>query len=91
VSFSFEHSYKQGYARKTIILDRDKFFKLSDYEKIDYQNGLQVKTGNIVENLSLLQGFLYDIINQQDVVDNVLLWMLEQFMKSSLKEMEKKD
>tara|TARA_Y100001968_G_scaffold53948_1_gene45037 strand:- start:1776 stop:2213 length:438 start_codon:yes stop_codon:yes gene_type:complete len=86
MSYTFEHTNKQGETREITILDRDEFFKLNEEEKIDYQNGPQVKTGDIVENLMYVQGFIYDIINEQDSGDNGLPEMLEQFMKSSFRE-----
>ena len=88
MSYTFEHTNKQGGAREITILDRDEFLKLSDEEKVDYQLGPMVPDENeedVIEATLQVQSFVYDLINEENLF-NGIPGMLDEFIEKNYKE-----
>ena len=88
MSYTFEHTNKQGEAREITILDRDEFLKLSDEEKVDYQLGPMVPDENeedVIEATLQVQSFVYDLINEENLF-NGIPGMLDEFIEKNYKE-----
>ena len=86
MSYTFEHTKKQGEAREITILDRDEFLKLSDEEKVDYQLGPMVPDENdedVIEATLQVQSFVYDLINEENLF-NGIPGMLDEFIEKKL-------
>ena len=88
MSYTFEHTKKQGEAREITILDRDEFLKLSDEEKVDYQLGPMVPDENdedVIEATLQVQSFVYDLINEENLFNGIPV-MLDEFIEKNYKE-----